>query len=246
MVIKYPILSDILRRFHMLLKTEADIFLCISQGKALQIPFQKEMEKLLGSESARSTGVQKELDALSTKPIGTMGGAIFEEIGLGESDANKPSELGPALRQETQKRSERIRQLPTGGPASKGPELESIRIQNQRRTPITFVDMSSRPTSYVGAGRLARNEKRAKQRRANRDKRRALDPNWTLRTELAKRIESGERTSEIFAQKAKLDAEKIAEDQAREAELRKKYKSNRKRKMAMKILNGQAPKSKRK
>ncbi|PWN37334.1 uncharacterized protein FA14DRAFT_159432 [Meira miltonrushii] len=221
------------------------------QGKALQTPFQKEMEKLLGSQSSRSAGVQKELDALSTIPAGTMGGAIFEEIGLGESDANKPSELVPALRQESKERRERIRKMPTGGPASKGPVLESVHIKGQKdksstRSPITFVDMSSRPTSYSGAGRLARNQKRAEQRKANRDKRRALDEKWTLRTELAKRIEAGERTPEIFAQKAKLDAEKIAEDEAREAVLRKRYKSNRKRKMAFKIKNGQAPRSKRK
>lgn len=210
------------------------------------------METLLGSNSARSAGVQRELDALKTRPIGTMGGSIFEEMGLGEADLNKPSEIAPALRKEAEERRERIRKMPTGGPASKGPELKSIHLQalqdgnTTKRPAITFVDMSSRPTSYSGAGRLARNQKRAEQRIANRDKRRALDEKWTLRTELAKRIEAGERTPEIFAQKAKLDAEKVVEDEAREAELRKKYKSNRKRKMALKILNGQAPKSKRK
>ena len=210
------------------------------------------METLLGSNTNRSSGIQGELDALNTKPNGTMGGAIFEEIGLGEAEADVPSVIAPALRNEAEQRREQIRKMATGGPASKGHELESIHISGKeegkdtKRAPITFVDMSSRPTSYRGAGRLAQNEKKAEQRRANRDKRRALDEKWTLRTQLAKRIEAGERTPEILAQKAKLDAEKVVEDEAREAELRKKYKSNRKRKMAMKILNGQAPKSKRK
>lgn len=251
MVRNYPILSELLWRMHTFSIRDADTSFSAPQGKALQTPFQKQMENLLGSNSSRSAGVQQELDALSTIPIGTMGGAIFEQFGMGESDANKPSELAPALRQEAQERRERIRKMPTGGPASKGAKLESIHIKGQKvanttRSPITFVDMSSRPTSYSGAGRLARNEKRAEQRKANRDKRRAADEKWTLRTEIAKRIEAGERTPEIFAQKAKLDAEKIAADEAKDAILRKRYKSNRKRKMAFKIKNGQAPKSKRK
>lgn len=156
---------------------------------------------------------------------------------------NKSSDIAPALRQEARERRDRIRRLPTGGPASKGDELASVHVASEHdtsRPSITFVDMTNRPTSYGGAGVLRRNVKRAEQRKANKDKRRAADKKWQLRSELAERMAAGERTPELLEQKRQLDAEKVADDAAKEAELRKKYRSKRKRKTALKKLHGQA------
>lgn len=67
----------------------------------------------------------------------------------------------------------RTRTLPTGGPAAKGPSPDVMEIKRlDGRAGLTIVDMSKRPTSYVGGGVVARNERRAEKKREYRAKRR--------------------------------------------------------------------------
>lgn len=70
-----------------------------------------------------------------------------------------------------QERRIRTRTLPTGGPAAKGldPDVKVIK-RSKERAGMTIVDMSKRPTSYVGGGVVARNERRAEKKKEYKER----------------------------------------------------------------------------
>lgn len=90
---------------------------------------------------------------------------------------NAASQIAPALKEEANDRAARLRTLPTGGPSSSGPTLQSVTVPSgtgvRERPGLAITDLSARPTSYGGAGKVQRNERRAEQRKKNRAKKRA-------------------------------------------------------------------------
>ncbi|PWN94166.1 hypothetical protein FA10DRAFT_264734 [Acaromyces ingoldii] len=128
----------------------------VKKGKPLQTPFQKQMERLLGSaQDARS--IMKEADTAPSSKGANFRGPIREEVPMSAQSEDTPSSIAPALAKEATERKERMRTIPTGGPATKGPApskavVETVDQSRRTRPSLSVTDLSSRPSSYQGAG----------------------------------------------------------------------------------------------
>jgi hypothetical protein len=201
------------------------------------------MDRLLGAQSKPDT-LRRERSSLNTN-TGASGlrGPIFEAVAANTATEDQPSPIAAALQTENAERQERIKLMRTGGPALEGIALDNTetgRASRPNRPPIAFVDVSDRPESYAGVGKLRRNVKRAEQKKANMLKNRSQDPAWQRRHEISLMLKAGDTSPELVAEKQKLDEEKVKADAVRLAERLKRFKSNRKFKAAMKIARGQA------
>lgn len=175
-----------------------------SKGKPLQTEFTKNMDRLLGSPSLpHAIDPKSPSNLVSTTPETNEAisprGSIIEEFPESGSEA---SVLEPAMMEAQEKQKQRVKDLPTGGPsveAAKSAEQQTTKIssrvalnpKNIERPTLVVSNLSvgltrtqaraeGRPEvrSYEGAGRLARNERRAEKRKT--DKKRSpsekLDP----------------------------------------------------------------------
>lgn len=155
------------------------------------------MDRLLGSPSLpHSKDSSKSSSTTTTTQISTSPetqesisprGSIVEEFA---ESGNETSILGPALLEAQEKQKQRLSNLPTGGPslkALKSSESNKKEINSSNgkvdRPTLVVADLSvkisktqsnqqGRPEvrSYQGAGRLARNERRAEKRKLGKER----------------------------------------------------------------------------
>ncbi|UZJ51228.1 hypothetical protein CBS101457_000548 [Exobasidium rhododendri] len=159
-----------MERIHAILRLQALESEWTKRGKVLQMPFNKNMERLLGAVE-KASGSTMEPSSATLSENNSFRGPILEEFGMESGSEKSKSAIAPALLKEKEERQTRMQTLPTGGPARRGPS-KTVKIVRMgvERAPIKFVDVSQRPTSYIGAGVIERNQRRAEKRKAYKAK----------------------------------------------------------------------------
>ncbi|KAJ1026550.1 hypothetical protein NDA13_003928 [Ustilago tritici] len=148
-----------LQRMEAILRLKALESEWTSQAKPLQSDFQSNMDRLLGAQD-RTRAPESEPSVKSTYK--SVRGIQHEELSE-SAPLNAPSSIAPALAEEALKRSSMIAALPSGGPDVDA--KSTSKLVSMRRTPLAITNVSG--VSYKGAGRVARNVRRAEKRKGS-------------------------------------------------------------------------------
>ncbi|SPO45374.1 uncharacterized protein PSANT_03060 [Moesziomyces antarcticus] len=149
-----------LQRMEAILRLKALEVEWASQDKPLQSEFQSNMDRLLGAQD-RKRAPEPEPSQQSTDK--SVRGSQHEEFAEAEP-LDAPSVVAPALADERLKRSSMIAALPSGGPDHDA--HSTSKVVRTGRAPIAITNVAG--DSYMGAGRVDRNVRRAEKRKGSK------------------------------------------------------------------------------